>query len=251
VICETDRRDGDLVLALERGRHVRTVTRCDPATAELLKYLHNAWNALRVDFANEAGAAASALGLDARALLGAFAGNATGAMTPGYLTPGAPWGGGCLGKDLAALRHLAAGAGVGVPLLDAIGASNDAHVARCVEHVLAERAERVAFIGLAFKPGTADLRDSPFVAIAETLVQRGARLRLFDAHVPDADLAPALRALRAESLAAALAGSSLVVICHGDATTRAAVAASGVRCIDLGFAAGAPQPQARSDVAAA
>jgi len=251
VIGETDRRDGDLVLALERGRRVRSVTRCDPDTAELLKYLHNAWNALRVSFANEAGAAASAWSIDARAALSAFAGNGTGAMTPGYLVPGAAWGGGCLGKDLETLRLLVARAGVAAPLLDAIAASNRAHVGRCVERVVAQHAQDVTLVGLAFKPGTADVRDSPFVALAERLAQRIPRLRLFDAHVADDDLAPALRSLRAPSLDAALDGSALVVLCHGDAATRAAIAARGLPSIDFGVPVGGEQPLASRDVAAA
>jgi GDP-mannose 6-dehydrogenase len=251
VIGETDGRDGDLVLSLERGRRLRSVMRCDPATAELLKYLHNAWNALRVGFANEAGALATDLRIDARSALAAFASNATGAMAPGYLAPGAPWGGGCLGKDLEALRDVATRRGVAVPLLDAIGSSNARHAERCVEDIVARGARRVTLIGLAFKAGTADVRDSPFVAIARELAQRVEWLRVYDAEVADEDLDAALRRLRARSLEAALGESDLAVLCHGDRAAREAIRASGVACVELAIPNIAPQPLAPPDVAAA
>jgi GDP-mannose 6-dehydrogenase len=254
VIGETDRRDGDLVLDLERAHHARSVLRCAPATAELLKYLHNGWNALRVSFANEVGAAASALGVEAPALLAAFSGNATGAMTPGYLAPGGPWGGACLRKDLAALRYVTAQSDVAAPLLDAIQTSNEAHLRRCVAGIEALAPRRVAIIGLAFKPGTADVRDSPFVALAERLAAQGAQVRVFDPLVADADLSAALRERRDATLAAIMAGTDLAVVCHGDTATRTQLAplARDARQVDLSCSPlAAASADARGHVAAA
>ena len=252
VIGETDRRDGDLVLSLERRRRARSVTRCDPSTAEMLKYLHNSWNALRVSFGNEMGAAAEALGADAHAALTAFAGNATGAMDPGYLMPGAPWGGACLRKDLDALRIASTRAGVAAPLLDAIGSSNVTHLDRCLSRVLAHNARRIALVGLAFKPGTADLRDSPYVALARRLA-RHAEVKVYDVLVAEADVPPDLRALRGPSLDALLAASDLVVLCHGDAATRARIdaLAAHLPCVDLASPTQAATPLAPGNAAAA
>jgi GDP-mannose 6-dehydrogenase len=255
VIGETDRRDGDVALTLAAPHRATRITRCAPAEAELLKYLHNAWNALRVSFANEVDALAAPLGLDGATILGAFAGNATGAISGRYLAPGAPWGGACLGKDLEALRGLAASQAVAAPLLEGVARSNEAHLDRCVERVLAYGVARIGVVGLAFKPGIADLRDSPFLALAQRLAAGGAQVRVFDARVAAADLDPAWQARRCDTIGALAGACDLLVLCHGDSATRRALARDAARlaCVDLTaqLRVAAPPTRRSDDVAAA
>lgn len=252
VIGETDPRDGDAVLALQpRGT---VAVRVDPETAELVKYTHNAWNATRVAFANEIGALGAALGVDARAALAAFAGNATGAIDGRYLRPGLPWGGACLGKDVAALRRTAERAGIAAPLLDAVVASNAAHLDRCVAGVLAHRARRIGIVGIAFKPGTGDVRDSPFLALAQRVLEAGRDVRWLDARVRDDALAAAWSSRRMSSLAALVDACDVVVLCHRDAATRAAVTAAcagRATLVDFSNGLAAPPAAAPDDAAAA
>jgi GDP-mannose 6-dehydrogenase len=252
VIGETDRRDGDAVLALQPPG--AAAVRVDPETAELIKYTHNAWNATRVAFANEIGALGAALGVDARAALTAFAANATGAIDGRYLRPGFPWGGACLGKDLAGLRRMAQRTGVAAPLLDAVAESNGVHMDRCVAAVLAHGARRIGIAGIAFKPRTGDVRDSPFLAFAQRLVDAGRDVRWHDPSVRDGGLAPAWSARRAASLPALVDACEAVVLCHRDAETRAAVTAVCAGRADVIDFSQPPVPtptRAKDDAAAA
>jgi len=255
VIGETDRRDGDVALALAGAHRAPGILRCEPATAELLKYVHNAWNALRVSFANETGALAAALGVDGAAALAAFAGSATGAITGRYLAPGAPWGGACLGKDLEALRALAEARAIATPLLDGVARSNDAHLDRCVAQVLAHGARRIGIVGLAFKPGIADVRGSPYLALAQRLAERGAEVRVFDPRVAMADLGAAWQERRCDTIGALANACDLLVLCHCDPDTRRAVHRDAARlaCVDLTAKLPAAEPprHGSDDVAAA
>ena len=101
-------------------------------------------------------------------------------ISTAYLRPGFAFGGSCLPKDMRALMHLARVHDVDVPVLTGIMRSNESHLRLAVRRVLDAEAREVALLGLSFKPETDDLRESPYVELAETLVGKGVRLRIYD-----------------------------------------------------------------------
>src|SRR5256884_1970849 len=101
-------------------------------------------------------------------------------VSEAYLRPGFAFSGSCLPKDLRALVYAARTADVSVPLLAAILPSNEGQIRRAVETVLATRKRRIGVVGLAFKAGTDDLRESPMVTLVETLIGEGRDVRILD-----------------------------------------------------------------------
>jgi GDP-mannose 6-dehydrogenase len=148
--------------------------------AEALKYACNAYHAVKITFANEIGRLLGAVDVDAREVMSAFCEDERLNISTAYLRPGFAFGGSCLPKDMRALLHLARMHDVDVPMLGGILRSNESHLRLAVRRVLDTGARDVALLGLSFKPETDDLRESPFVEAAETLVGKGTRLRIFD-----------------------------------------------------------------------
>jgi GDP-mannose 6-dehydrogenase len=105
-----------------------------------------------------------------------------------YLSPGFAFGGSCLPKDVRALVYRGRSLDVSLPLLSQLLPSNDAHLASAIDAILETGARRVALIGLSFKSGTDDLRESPYVALAESLLGKGIELRIYDPLVNPRDL---------------------------------------------------------------
>ena len=162
-------------------------------TAEMVKYVANAFHALKVCFANEVGDVCSALGADGAEVMRIFALDRKLNLSEAYLRPGFAFGGSCLPKDVRALLHAARSRDVLPPLLSTILPSNEAQLRRGVEAVLATGARRVGVVGLAFKPGTDDLRESPMVALVEALIGKGCDVRVLDRGVAVARLVGANR----------------------------------------------------------
>lgn len=148
--------------------------------AEAVKYASNAWHALKVSFANEMGDLFSDLGLDSHRVLERLCADTRLNMSAAYMRPGFAFGGSCLPKDLRAVRAKAREIDCATPLLDAVTAVNAAQIERAFRMVEAAGSRDVSLFGLSFKPGTDDLRESPFVILAERLIGRGYRLRIFD-----------------------------------------------------------------------
>jgi GDP-mannose 6-dehydrogenase len=151
--------------------------------AEMAKYVSNAFHALKVGFANEVGTLAKHLGVDSSAVTEIFTSDTRLNVSPAYLTPGFAFGGSCLPKDLRALTYRAKELDLQFPLLTSILPSNTEHLERAAEAVLRTGAKRVALLGLSFKAGTDDLRESPQVRLAKNLLGEGRQLRIWDEHV--------------------------------------------------------------------
>jgi GDP-mannose 6-dehydrogenase len=199
--------------------------------AEAVKYADNAFHALKIAFTNEAARVFAARGADPAEVMRIFAADAKLNASAAYLRPGFAFGGSCLPKDLRALTSAAREAGVRAPLLDAVLPSNEVELLRALDAVLATGKRRVALLGLAFKPGTDDLRESPLVELAERLLGKGYELAIHDPAVQLAALhgsnrayleehVPHISRLLRSDLEAALAGAEVVVIGHGDARFR-------------------------------
>jgi GDP-mannose 6-dehydrogenase len=192
VIGENDEQSGELVATLYEPIDAPLI-RLDVATAEMVKYADNAWHALKVGFANEVGNIAKALGLDSHRVMAVFCQDTKLNLSPAYLKPGPPFGGSCLPKDLRALTYLARSLDLEVPILGSILPSNRLQVDKALEMVLRTGKRRVAFLGLSFKAGTDDLRESPLVELVERLIGKGLELRIYDRNVHLASLTGANR----------------------------------------------------------
>jgi GDP-mannose 6-dehydrogenase len=193
VIGEGTARDGDL-LARVYGALPGPIVRTTFETAETVKYLDNWWHALKIAFANEAGTLASALGVDPDESMAIFGLDAKLNLSTAYLRPGQAFGGSCLPKDLRALGHLAQDCHVELPLLKSVLPSNAAHLARTIEQIRESGAKRVGILGLTFKPGTDDVRESPAVELIASLIEDGFEVYVHDENVRLADLVGANRA---------------------------------------------------------
>jgi GDP-mannose 6-dehydrogenase len=162
-------------------------------TAEMVKYVANAFHALKVCFANEVGDVCEALGADAQQVMQIFLMDRKLSVSEAYLRPGFAFGGSCLPKDVRAVLYGARTADVLPPMLGALLSSNEAQVRRAVDAVLATGRRRVGLVGLSFKDGTDDLRESPLVALVETLIGKGCDIRILDRNVSLARLVGANR----------------------------------------------------------
>ena len=155
------------------------------AESELMKYACNVFHALKIDFANEIGAVASACGADADAVMAALCQDRKLNIAPAYLRPGFAFGGSCLPKDTRALGAQARQQGLELPLIEAVLHSNREHLSRQVDRILAQGRQPALLLGLSFKPHTDDLRESPMVELAERLLGKGVPLTIHDPDVSD------------------------------------------------------------------
>jgi GDP-mannose 6-dehydrogenase len=165
-----------------------------PAVAETLKYACNAFHAVKVTFANEMARICDAVDVDADEVMDLFVQDTTLNISPRYLRPGFAFGGSCLPKDIRALAHMAKWMDVDVPLLDSLLPSNAVHTRRAQDYVLEHGWRSVAILGLSFKSGTDDLRESPYVDLAEALIGRGIAVSVYDPHVTPSRLTGANKA---------------------------------------------------------
>jgi len=162
-------------------------------TAEMTKYVSNTFHALKICFANEIGDLCESLGVDGQEVMRTFAMDRKLNISDAYLKPGFAYGGSCLPKDLRAMMHVARRGDVAVPLLASIDPSNEQQIRRGIDAVLNSKKKRIAVVGLAFKQGTDDLRESPMVRLVEALIGKGCAVRVYDPNVNLAALVGANR----------------------------------------------------------
>jgi len=241
----------DRLLELYRG-YDAPVFRLSLGEAEMVKYWDNVFHALKITFANEMSAVARSAGLDARRVAEVFCADTRLNISPKYLQPGPAFGGSCLPKDLRAVARLAALRSVRVPVLEKVLESNEAQIESVVRRILAHRPGTVGLVGLAFKPHTDDMRESPYVRIAKSLIGEGVKLRIYDPVVqPDlligSNKEQVQKALR--HLEELLVGSldeldavDLILVNHGtiDAGRVLAWTQAGIRVLDAAGIAGVP-----------
>jgi GDP-mannose 6-dehydrogenase len=161
--------------------------------AEMAKYVSNAFHALKICFANEIGDLCESLDVDPHEVTRTFLMDRKLNISEAYLRPGFAFGGSCLPKDLRALLHAGRRSYVELPLLSAITPSNEHQIRRAIDAVLSTRKKQIGVVGLAFKSGTDDLRESPMVTLVETLIGKGCSIRIFDPNVRLASLIGANR----------------------------------------------------------
>jgi len=152
-------------------------------SAEMVKYVCNAWHAVKVAFANEVGTLAKELRVDAEAVVEIFTADDKLNISASYLKPGFAFGGSCLPKDVRALSYRAKELDLRLPLFESILPSNDEHLKRAVEMVLATGKRKIAILGLSFKAATDDLRESPQVQLVKHLLGEGRTIKIWDDNV--------------------------------------------------------------------
>jgi GDP-mannose 6-dehydrogenase len=185
VIGEETPTGGDEVARMYAGQ-AAPIERTTYEVAEMLKYSCNAFHALKVAFANEIGTLAKSLGVDGYRVMQLFAMDRKLNVSAAYLKPGFAFGGSCLPKDLRSLRHAARQHDLALPLVDSILESNRLHLDRTLQRIIASGEKRIGILGLSFKLGTDDLRESPSVTLIEALIGKGFQVRVYD---PDVMLA--------------------------------------------------------------
>ncbi len=192
IIGELDERSGD-VLARLYARLPGPKFRTDLATAEMVKYVDNAWHALKVAFANEIGNICNICGVDSHEVMEIFCRDTKLNLSPCYLKPGFAFGGSCLPKDVRALTYYARSRDLETPVLSAILPSNELQISRAFEMLQKHGRRRIGVLGMSFKAGTDDLRESPLVGLIERLIGKGYELSIYDRNVSMAKLIGANR----------------------------------------------------------
>ena len=153
------------------------------ATAEMVKYACNSFHALKVAFANEIGTLCKYTGVDTEAVIRIFLSDKQLNISPYYLKPGFAFGGSCLPKDVRAMTYRGKELDCSCRLVESILPSNHEHIERAVQSILAYGKKKVGLLGLSFKSGTDDLRESPQVLLVKKLIGEGFQPRIWDDNV--------------------------------------------------------------------
>lgn len=182
VIGEFDAKSGDAVVPLYDALSA-PLFRTTPDAAAMVKYACNAFHAVKVSFANEVGNLCKKLDVDSHVVMNIFCNDTRLNLSPYYLKPGFAFGGSCLPKDLRALMTAARLHSLQLPVMAGTLRTNELQVDLAAERVLRTGAGTVGLLGLTFKPGTDDLRESPQVELAARLLAAGRDLRIYDPNV--------------------------------------------------------------------
>lgn len=182
VIGEYDEASGELLESLYRDLDA-PIFRKPIAVAEMIKYTCNVWHAAKVTFANEIGNIAKACGVDGRDVMDIVCQDKKLNVSSYYMRPGFAFGGSCLPKDVRALTYRANQLDVEHPMLAGIMASNSRQVENAFSLISQHDKRKVGLLGLSFKSGTDDLRESPLVELAEKLIGKGYEVRIYDENV--------------------------------------------------------------------
>lgn len=230
LIGQVDKRAGDVLAALYAHIHA-PVFRTGPGTACMVKYASNAFHALKVTFANEVGQLCKQQGVDSTQVMGIFCQDTKLNISSRYLRPGFAFGGSCLPKDLRALLYLGRHGDLQLPVLESILPSNDLQIQKAVDLILGDNRRRVGIVGLSFKSGTDDLRESPVVELVETLSGKGLEVRIYDENVNLSRLVggnkayiervlPHISALMCASMDEVVENSDVIVVAHDPGDRR-------------------------------
>ena len=187
LIGTDDRSSAEAVSALYAGLEA-PVHVTSTGVAEMIKYTCNCFHGLKVGFANEIGNICKVFGVDSHEVMRIFCLDTKLNLSPAYLRPGFAFGGSCLPKDLRAITYHARTNDVQTPILSATLDSNQRQIERAYEIVRAAGSRNVGVLGLAFKAGTDDLRESPMVSVVEMLIGKGTNLAIYDRDVSEARL---------------------------------------------------------------
>lgn len=151
--------------------------------AEIMKYVNNTFHALKISFGNEIGNICSELDIDSHKVMEIFCKDTQLNISPYYFKPGFAYGGSCLPKDLKGLQTLAHDLYVDVPLISNIDKTNEIQIQRAIKIIYRYWNKKLGFLGLSFKAGTDDLRNSPAVSVIEALIGKGCEISIYDKNI--------------------------------------------------------------------
>ncbi len=209
--------------------------------AETIKYVDNVWHATKVCFANEVGRLCKPLGVDSHAVMDIFTQDQKLNLSPYYLKPGFAYGGSCLPKEVRAVQHIAEGLGISLPLIGNLDRSNREQIEEAIRMARETGAKRIGILGLAFKPGTDDLRESPILEVMSALNAEGVELLVHDPAVTKntplgalqsyvqhgstglGELAGSLKDMLCEDVAQVMGNVDAVIVCHSNDIYRMAI----------------------------
>jgi GDP-mannose 6-dehydrogenase len=222
IVGELDPASGDVVASLYSSLPA-PVVRTRLRNAEMVKYACNAFHALKITFANEIGNLCKRMGLDGREVMNIFCRDDRLNISPVYLQPGFAFGGSCLPKDVRAILHRAGEVDLELPVMRSVLPSNQMQIDHAFRLIRKTGRKRVAMLGLSFKPGTDDLRESPMAELAEMLIGKGYDVSIYDREVSLARIhgsnkayiehvIPHISSLLKSSVEAALDGAEVVVL---------------------------------------
>ncbi|MCB0170643.1 MAG: nucleotide sugar dehydrogenase [Anaerolineae bacterium] len=203
-------------------------------TSEMVKFVSNAYHALKITFANEIGNICKQHGIDSHKVMDVFCRDDKLNISATYLKPGFAFGGSCLPKDLRALLYLGRHLDMRLPLLESVMVSNEVQLRNGLDMITQTGKKKIGFLGFSFKAGTDDLRYSPQVELIERLIGKGFEIKLFDRNVSLARLygankayieseIPHIATLMSNSLEEVVTGSEVVVIGNRDESFREAL----------------------------
>jgi len=226
LIGEYDKKSGDMIEEMYNFLKAPLI-RTEIKVAEMIKYASNSFHALKVSFANEIGNICKAIGIDSHSVMSIFCMDNKLNLSEYYLKPGFAFGGSCLPKDLRALIYKAKAIDVNVPLLQSIIESNRNHIERTISKIVKFGKKKIGLLGLSFKAGTDDLRESPLVMLVEALIGKGFDIKIFDKNVSIAKLSganreyiikeiPHISSLMSNEIDEVIRHSEVVVIGNGD-----------------------------------
>lgn len=151
--------------------------------AEMIKYVNNSYHALKVVFANEVGQICKKLNIDSHEVMRIFCMDKQLNISPYYFKPGFAYGGSCLPKDLKGLKTLAHDLYLETPVLASIDNSNQDHIQFAIKQIESTGKHKIGILGLSFKAGTDDMRNSPIINIIEYLFGKGYEIKIYDKNV--------------------------------------------------------------------
>jgi GDP-mannose 6-dehydrogenase len=245
VIGSLDARSAEMVAKLYQAINA-PLENTSIRVAEMIKYACNAFHAMKVCFANEIGVLSKSLGLDSHSVMDVFCKDTKLNLSSYYLKPGFAFGGSCLPKDLRAILHKAKSQDLELPVLGSLLESNRKHLEHAFDLVQRTGKTRIGVLGLSFKAGTDDLRESPIVLLIERLLGKGYQLAVYDEEVSLSQLIganrryieqtiPHISSLIRPNIADVFAASQVVVVSKKSGAFQDAIAkhAEGKMVIDL------------------
>ena len=187
VIGQYDDKSGAIVEEMYRFLNA-PVVKTDIRSAEMIKYANNSFHAMKVVFGNEIGNICKAMEIDSHIVMDIVCMDDKLNLSPYYLKPGFAFGGSCLPKDVRALTYKARTEDVDVPMLNSLLESNRLHIDNVANRIIRYGKKKIGILGLSFKAGTDDMRESPMVILVETLIGKGFDIKIYDKNVSIAKL---------------------------------------------------------------
>jgi GDP-mannose 6-dehydrogenase len=233
VIGDLDQRSGKVVEQLYADIEA-PIIHTTISTAEMVKYANNAFHAFKIVFANEIGVLCKAHDIDGREVMDILCKDSRLNISTAYLKPGFAFGGSCLPKDLRALLYRAKQRDVDLPTLSSTPLSNERHIKHAMDLIEQAGRNRIGIIGLSFKPGTDDMRESPIVSLMEMLIGKGYAVSVYDENVELGRLVgtnktylereiPHIASVMSSSTEELVDWAEVVVIAHGGAISHRAL----------------------------